>query len=443
MPLLILALPLFVTFLQAPGAAPLAPADATARARNVLAALGAGEFAKVTDQFDDKMKAAVPLDRLTAMWTTLLNQAGGLKDCSDPVVHAVSDKQMVITPCEFERVRLNLQIAFAADGRISGLAFRPAGAPAKPYTPPSYADASAYTEADITIGSGEWTLPGTLTLPNGAGPFPALILVHGSGPNDRDETLGPNKPFADLALGLASRGIAVLRYDKRSRAHAGKMVSSGSMTVKEEVIDDAGEAVRALRARAGIDPAKVFVAGHSLGGMLIPRIAIANPSLAGAIVLAGPARPLEDIIVEQLRYIAMTDGVIAPEEQAQIDKAAQTAAAVKALKAADANASANRLSNAPPSYWLDLRGYDPPAVARNLKMPLLILQGERDYQVTMDDFARWKSALSDLKSVTVRSYPALNHLFMPGTGKILPAEYATPSHVAEEVIRDIAAWIKR
>ena len=442
MPLLILALPLFVTFLQAPAATPLAPADATARARTVLAALAAREFAKVTEQFDDPMKAAVPLERLTAMWTALLAQIGDFKACGDPRVVAVSDKQMVIAPCEFERAKLNLQVAFAPDGRISGLVFRPAEVPAAPYTPPSYADPSSYAETDITVGAGEWTLPGTLTLPNGAGPFPALVLVHGSGPSDRDATLGPNKPFADLALGLATRGIAVLRYDKRSRVHGARMAASPSMTVKEEVIDDVGEAVRMLRARPRIDPAKVFVLGHSLGGMLVPRIASANPTLAGAIVLAGAARPLEDAIVEQMRYLALADGAIGPDEQAQIDAAVKTAAAVKALTPADAQAT-TRLSNAPPSYWLDLRGYDPPAAARSVKMPLLVLQGERDYQVTMEEFARWKSALAATPTVTFRSYPALNHRFMAGTGKSLPAEYNVPSHVAEEVIRDIAAWIKR
>ena len=442
MPSLILALPLFVTFLQAPATAPLPPADATARARSVLAALGAGEFAKVTGQFDDAMKAAVPLDRLTAMWTTLTSQAGSLKACSDQRVRGVSDKQMVISACQFERATFDIQLAFDPAARISGLVFRPAAARSVPYTPAPYADPSTYAEADVTVGSGQWALPGTVTVPSGAGPFPAVVLVHGSGPNDRDETVGPNKPFADLAVGLASRGVAVLRYDKRSRVHPGRMAGS-SLTVKEEVIDDAGEAVRVLASRPGIDPAKVFVAGHSLGGMLIPRIAIANPSLAGAIVLAGPARPIEDAIVEQVRYIAMSDGTIAPDEQAQIDQAAQTAAAVKALTAADAKDSATRLVNAPPSYWLDLRGYDPPATAKPLKVPLLVLQGERDFQVTMDDFARWKAALTGKTSVTFRSYPALNHLFMPGTGKSLPAEYTVPSRVAEEVVRDIAAWIKR
>ena len=233
------------------------------------------------------MRAAVPLERLTALWTGLVSQAGAVKQCADPLLRAVSDKQMVITPCEFERGKIDIQFAFDSAGRISGLAFRPAAGAEIPYTPPSYASASSYAETTPTVGSGEWALPATLTVPAGTGPFPAVVLVHGSGPNDRDETVGANKPFKDLATGLASRGIAVLRYDKRTRVHRARTAKLTGLTVREEVIEDVLEAVKALRAQPGIDSARVFVLGHSLGGMLIPRIASADPTIPGFIVMAG------------------------------------------------------------------------------------------------------------------------------------------------------------
>jgi hypothetical protein len=417
--------------------------DNVTRARAVLTALAAGDFSSIEAQFTDQMKAALPPGRIAAAWTALLAQAGPQKGCApEPRVVSIADKQMVITKCDFEKAAIDVQIAFDTDAKISGLQLRPAAAPVAPYAPPSYADPATYTEEELTIGSPEWALPGTLTMPVGAGPHPAVILVHGSGAGDRDTTIGPNKPFKDIALGLASRGVAVIRYDKRSRVHGAKMAASPSMTVKEETIDDVGEAIKALRARPRIDAARIFVIGHSLGGMLIPRIVQAQPSLAGAIVMAGAARPIDQAVVEQARYLAMQDGEVSQEEQALIDSMARNSATIQAFGPADV-ASAKRVLGATPAYWLDLRGYDPPSAARNVKIPLLVLQGERDYQVTMEEFARWKTALSGTATATFRSYPALNHLFIAGTGKSFPAEYGIPSHVAEDVIRDVAAFIKR
>jgi fermentation-respiration switch protein FrsA (DUF1100 family) len=136
----------------------------------------------------------------------------------------------------------------------------------------------------------------------------------------------------------------------------------------------------------------------------------------------------------------MLDGAISPEEQEGIARATATAASVRALTPEDAT-SGRMISGVPASYWLDLRGYDPPSAAVRVKSPMLILQGERDYQVTMAEFAKWKAALGSRPDVTFHSYPTLNHLFIAGTGPASPAEYQAAGHVAEEVIRDIAAWV--
>ncbi|CAN5818315.1 hypothetical protein BH24ACI5_BH24ACI5_24340 [soil metagenome] len=134
-------------------------------------------------------------------------------------------------------------------------------------------------ESEVTVGTGQWALPATLTMPVGPGPVPAVVLVHGSGPGDRDATVGQIKQFKDLALGLASRVIAVLRYDKRTRVHANLMRELPGLTVKDETIDDAIAAVQVLRSTPGVDPNRIVVLGHSLGGMLVPRIAAAGPRL--------------------------------------------------------------------------------------------------------------------------------------------------------------------
>ena len=312
------------------------------------------------------------------------------------------------------------------------------------YQPPAYAVPSAFNEKPVTIGAGTaWELPGTLTLPVGKDPLPAVVLVHGSGANDRDETQGPNKPFQDLAWGLASQGIAVLRYDKRTHVYPGKVVTLPNLTVKDETIDDALAAVTLLRQTPQIDPKRIFVLGHSLGGMLVPRIGVAaQDSVAGFIIFAGATRPLEDEWVRQYEYIYGLDGQLTAKEKAEIEGYKQQAARIKQLTPADAGGK-ELLMYGPPSYWLDLRGYFPPEVALKLKQPLLILQGERDYNVTMDTFRDWQRTLAGRTNVDFKSYAKLDHLFLEGSGPASDADYAQPRNIPKDVIDDIATWIKK
>jgi dienelactone hydrolase len=428
--------------LQATAATSTQAPDATARARAALDLLLADDFAKLAEQFNQKMQAAMPVPRLAATWTQISRGVGPHRRCEqEPRVVEINDKRMVITRCEFERASIDIQFAFDTSGHISGLVFRPVLPAAAPYTPPSYATPASYLEEEVTIGSGEWALPGTLTLPAGTDRSPLVVLVAGSGPNDRDETIGATKPFKDLAVGLASRGIAVLRYDKRPHVYGARMAGLTRFTVREAVVDDVVEAVKVAGTHARIDPSRVFVLGHSLGGSLVPRIAASTPSVAGFIVAAGAARPLHEAMVEQVQYVAAADGTISPEERETLDRTRELAEAVHALRAGDAEAG-RRVGNLPASYWLDLRGYDAPIAARHVRAPMLILQGERDYQVTMKEYERWRSALAGRADVTFRSYPALNHLFIAGTGPSLPAEYLRAGHVDQPVIADIVEWIR-
>jgi dienelactone hydrolase len=289
-------------------------------------------------------------------------------------------------------------------------------------------------------------LSGTLTLPKtGSAPWPAVVLVHGSGPEDRDETVGGCKPFRDLAWGLAAKGIAVLRYEKRTRQYPiDDFWKNGSshFTVKEETICDAVGAVAQLRASKNIDPQRIFVLGHSMGGTLAPRIGAADPQIAGLIVMAGSIRPFDEIIVEQVRYLISANGEPSAEGKAELAKVEADADKLRKLSAADRN-SHTVLFGAPPAYWLDWREYDPLVAAKNLHRPMLFLQGGRDYQVTAKDFEIWKTGLASTPEATFKLYPSLNHLFVTGTGKSYPIEYSLEGHVADEVVADIAAWIAK
>jgi hypothetical protein len=289
---------------------------------------------------------------------------------------------------------------------------------------------------DVMVGD----LPGTLTLPAGKGPFPVVVLVQGSGPHDRDETIGPNKVFADLAGGLAAKGVATLRYDKRTAVHPEALVKD--FTVDDEVINDAVAAVDLAARSEGVDHKRIFLLGHSLGGFLAPRIAQRTKGLAGIIVMAGSTLPLGEKIVEQLTYIANLDGTIDADEQKQIDEAKVAAKRIAELSKGGEAKPGETYMGAPASYWKDLGSYDAAATAAKLTLPILVLQGERDYQVTKTgDYAGWQKALGKKKSVKLVLYPKLTHLFIAGEGPSTPAEYEKPGHVDEQVVADIASWI--
>jgi uncharacterized protein len=419
------------------------PTDLGARAKEFLGLLAKEDFAGATKDFDAAMKKALPADKLEATWKVLTAQFGAFQKPGETRVVKAGQYDVVFVTCAFSKATLDAKVSFNGDKQIAGLFFTPHKAPV-PYTAPAYVRPEAFKETEVRVGSGEWELPGTLALPVGDGPFPAVVLVHGSGPNDRDEAVGGQKPFRDLAGGLASRGIAVLRYEKRTRQHGTKVVASKEpFTVKEEVIDDALAAVALLHKNPVIDGKRVFVLGHSLGAGLAPQMAAADPKIGGLIILAGFTRPLEDMILEQTKYLlSLEDSLAEKDKQARLDKLKELIDRIKDPKLAP-DTPASDLMGGSGAYWLSLRDYHPVEAAGKLHCPLLILQGERDYQVTMDDFANWKKALAGHKDVTLKSYPKLNHVFAEGEGKGKPEEYEKPGHVAQEVIDDIAEWIKK
>lgn len=418
------------------------------KSRNFLQALQAGDFIKATEDFDETMLKLSGPEKLESFWKQLPGKLGAFRSQTEARRDRLGQYDIVLVTCVFEKITLDARVVFDKNGKISGFQFVPSLPPAT-YAEPKYAAPGSFEEKDVEVGAADWPLPGTLTLPkNAKPPFPALILVHGSGPNDRDESLGPNKPFRDLALGLAAKGIAVLRYDKRTLFYRDKLTADKSLsqkfTVNEETVEDVTATLMKLKKIAEIDSQRIFILGHSLGGYLIPRIAEATQKIgpAGFIILAGLTRPIEDAYQAQMNYLLALDGELSTEDREKLAEVKKEVETIKSLTEKDLSTE-KRYLGAGTNYWLNLKNYNPVAEARIINKPMLILQGDRDYQVTRKDFNNWQEGLKDRSDVTFKLYPRLNHLFFSGQGIITPNEYIQiHGNVSEEVIEDIAAWIK-
>ena len=411
-----------------------APAqNPAALARQALDALLAANYAGYAAVLAPQLKAATDEQKF-AKFGEQIKAWGAVQKIGEPAVQNLGPSSLVTIPVSFASEEINFVFGVNASGQVSGMVPRPIAAG---WQPPSYVKPGTYKERSVTVDAGKWKLPGTLTVPDGAGPFPAVLLVQGFGPKDRDETTGAVRMFRDLADGLASRGIAVLRYEKRTRQYAREMAGK-PYTPSDETVDDAETALDTLRAEAGVDPKRVYLLGHDLGGYLAPWIATDDGKLAGVILMGANARPLEDMMVSVLDYMVATQQYTSVSK-ADLDNAKSAAARVRKLE--DTDTDAPPLLGLPASYWIDLKGYDPIADAKKIDAPVLILGGGRDFQASSADFNLWKNGLAGSKNAATKLYPAMNHLFVPGEGKSTEAEYKKPGHVAPEVVDDIAKFI--
>jgi pimeloyl-ACP methyl ester carboxylesterase len=396
--------------------------------------------AAIRAHFDQAFLAGMPAPAAAA----LNGSWAGLRSLRLDAITASTPQTIVFTITVNDQARESVTVTVDARGLISLLHLQPAGASPTATPTPTPAGSAAAGVRQIAVGVGSPPLKGTLTLPAGAGPFPAVVLVSGSGPNNQDESDGPNHPFLDIALGLAARGIASIRYDKRTLDYP-VSINQETFTLTQEYVPDALAAIRLLDQQPAIDPHRIFVLGHSQGGTYAPLIAREAPQVAGVVMLAAAAEPLATALLRQVRYLATLPGTIGANAEAELPSITQEAAEV-ASPAALRNDPPDKvlLGGAGPAYFLSGFAYNEVATARSIPQPLLFLQGDRDYQVTVaNDLDMWLRGLQGRAGVTVVQFPDADHLFLDGSGPATPLDYQKPGHVDPAVIATIASWIGR
>ncbi|KAI9149935.1 Esterase EstD [Paramyrothecium foliicola] len=343
----------------------------------------------------------------------------------------------------FKRCNLAMVLPMTSSGSLLGLRFEPLGLAglSVAWNFPTYATAGTSREEHLKLGK-ENKVEAIIQLPKDTGSYPCVIFLAGSGPADKDSTIGSLKPFKDLALGLAEQRIASIRFDKITLTHAKRFRRMKSFTLVEEYMEQALDAIRKAQCHPEIDEENIYILGHSLGAVPAARLASTNSAVKGCIIMAGPAEPFYHAYVRQLRYFALLDGGASEALKEQIDKAEQAMHLADSSSLNSATPSAHLPFGLPSSYWIDYHAHDPVAAIDQMDKPVLCLQGTRDYQVDpVEDYARWVSVLKMKQKAEMHLYEGLNHVFVKGEGQSTPAEYDLSGNVDEAVVRDVSRWV--
>ncbi|MFD1414360.1 alpha/beta hydrolase [Oceanobacillus jeddahense] len=399
-------------------------------AEAVLQQLQDEEYQQITEQyFSEALLEKYPADELQLSWEA--NRGSTFEEISNLEAAADEEETTVSGEIIFDDATMEVQMDWNEEEKLESLQIN------RPFEELALPD--TVVEEDITLEAEEgYPLQGKLTLPaEGEGPYPAVVLVQGSGGSDMNEAIFKYRPFQDIAYGLAEEGIAVLRYDKRTYTHGEKMAEElgPAITVKEETIDDAVEAAGLLQDDERIRTDQVYIGGNSLGGIVAPRID-EEADTAGMIILAGSPRPLWEILYDQQINLLPESLRDQAEEFRDLAESFQDMAPEEAME--------YDLGGMSGYYFHEMDQYDVGQIALDSNKPLLILQGEADFQVTLEnDFAAWQDIFENEPQATLKSYPNLNHLFIlsQGENKGTVEEYNIPGHVEEQVIKDMSDWI--
>ncbi|EJQ97964.1 alpha/beta hydrolase family protein [Bacillus cereus] len=378
------------------------------------------------------MNSKLPKDEFASKWNALISQLGPALDTESEVFSSKDKNGKVSITTVHRKNNLQTTFVYTKDGKVTDVQTQLQPLIVKPEK------GEKWEESSIKVGYNEKKLNGLLTLPKGVEKPPVAILLQGSGPNNMDSIIGTglNRPFADIAHGLAENGIASIRYDKRSYAYPNDVSD-----VETEYLYDAKEAVRLAKEDKRVDSNRIYLIGHSQGGLLGPKIAQDNPEIKGFVSMAGTLRRLEDIVLTQTTLRLEQENLSNERKKEELDN---TKAGVDKIKKLNSSDKTEVILGYPASYWNSLNKIDGASIVKNLSIPMFIIQGTTDFHVLEKvDYKLWQETLEDKDNVSFKVYPGLSHLFMPGgsADKFDGSIYNKPAHVDSQVIKDVSGWI--
>ncbi|PGX85343.1 permease [Bacillus thuringiensis] len=378
------------------------------------------------------MTSKLPKEEFASKLRSLTSQLGPALNTESEVFNSKDKNGKVSITTVHRKNNLQTTFVYTKDGKVADIQTQMQPLIVKPK------EGEKWEESSIKVGYNEKKLNGLLTLPKGIEKPPVAILLQGSGPNNMDSIIGTglNRPFADIAHGLAEKGIASIRYDKRSYAYPNDVFD-----VETEYLKDAKEAVRLVKEDERVDSNRIYLIGHSQGGLVGPKIAQDNPEIKGFVSMAGPLRRLEDIVLTQTKLRLKQENLSDERKKEELDNTKAGVEKIKKLNSAD---KTEVILGYPVSYWNSLNKIDGVSIVKNLNIPMFIMQGTTDFHVLEKvDYKLWQEALAGKDNVSFKLYPGLSHLFMPGgsADKFDGSIYNKPAHVDSQVIEDISGWI--
>lgn len=412
-------------------------------AEDMVDAMARGDYASATKNIDGNVKGLLSEDWLRHGWNEVVGKSGSFIRRTGTRQETIDGHRIVYVTCKFEKFVWDVSVRVTDNETIDKVHYNANSFQNASYTQPSYVNEDRFVERTIIVNYQKWQLHGMLTLPVTDEPCPVVILVPESSLRDRDNAYNMNRPYQDIAWGLASQGIAVLRYDGLT-SYPDNLKTIGVLTdnwtAKDEVTGVVDTAIALCQQRKEIDKEHIYVLGHGQSGYLLPRIGRMHSDIAGLILSAANARRPEDALLSEVIYkLQASERVLSVDANALVANIKKTRTEISTLT--PSSDKSKRILGQPVSYWLDLKGYDAAVMAKTLKQPMLVLQTGRDFQTTEADNEIWNKALGSKPSVKIVKYPKLNHIYIQGEGQITQIEYVMPGNVSGEVVNDIAGWI--